>query len=124
MSPLTQINLAVASYVPGWAWDWINVTVGLLVLTGVFFQRRFGDGFNWSSSSCTVDSFFLWIRQAGIAMMGTLAAMLIFDGLWPGESPPRTFVALTLLVYFAIQSRTVYQAITQSVKRSIEAVIG
>lgn len=109
---------------PAGLWDFLEITLGAIVLLGVMVQRRFSEKFNWSSSCCSVDSLFILLGQVGIVGVGTLAALVMVDGLWPGNAPPRTFVVLFLLVYAAIQARTFYQAITGAIKRSMNAVIG
>lgn len=109
---------------PAGLWDFLEIVLGAIVLIGVVVQRRFSEKFNWSSSCCSVDSVFILLGQVGIVGVGTLAALVLVDGLWPGNAPPRTFVVLFLLVYAAIQARTFYQAIAGAVKRSMNAVIG
>jgi hypothetical protein len=106
---MSGINLTVASYLPVWIWDWLEILFGASVLIGVIAQRSHSPRFQRSNIKCTGDKITTFGGQVGLAFIGVLAFITLLDGMDPRPSPPRTMVIFGLCGYCLVQIRVMYE---------------
>jgi hypothetical protein len=108
MSILSQTNEAIAALLPAETWDALQIVMGLLVFFGTFVQRVYNERFHTSSISCSVDAITVRGAQIGLALIGTVAFLLVIDAIMPGNSPPRSLVIVFMGAYFMLQIRVIH----------------
>lgn len=116
MNIIAQFNTAIGQFVPVGVWDFLQVIVGFGVVVGVILQRRFSERFQTAEISTWQDRVTIRMGQLGLAGVGTMAFLVMLDGLLPGQAPPRTFTIVFLTSYILVQTRVLFEAV-RSVRR-------
>lgn len=120
VSFLSQFNLAVGYVLPRWIWDWAQIVLGLLVLFGVFAQRRHSPRFRRSSMTCPLSVVTVLAGQIGLVLIGVTAMAMVIDGLLPAPAPPRTILVLFMAGFAMVQARAVHDAVARGHHRPEE----
>ena len=116
MNLLTEMNNALATVLPIWIWDYLQVFFGFAVAWGTLVQRTYGNRFKTSTITCTADSITTRIGQVALSVIGTLAFVVALDGWLPPASPPRSFLVVFLASYFAVQVRIIYLTFAHTIR--------
>jgi hypothetical protein len=110
MSLLSEFNLWASTIFPAWIWAYLEIVLGLGVAIATFVRRSTGTRFSTSAIQCSVDSITTRVGQIGLSFVGTIAFLVVIDGI-TSNTPARIFVVMLLAGYFMIQVRIIHLAI-------------